>query len=167
MKINWFIVALCSFIPLLVGFLWFSKLLFGQAWMDASGMTMEKAKSANMPKMLGFTFILGLIISSAMAPIVIHQMGIYSVLGGGLGDLSDPTSSASIYLSDFMSKYGTNFRTFKHGALHGGITGIFIGLPMISIMALYEMKSFKYIAINAGYWIVSLALIGGVICQWA
>jgi Protein of unknown function (DUF1761) len=167
MHVNWIVVALCSFIPLVVGFLWYSKMLFGQAWMDASGMTMEKAKSANMPKMLGITFVLGLIISSAMAPIVIHQMGVYSVFGGGMGELANPSSAASLYFNDFMSKYGTNFRTFKHGALHGALTGLFIALPVIATMALYEMKSFKYIAINTGYWIVSLALIGGVICQWA
>jgi Protein of unknown function (DUF1761) len=168
MQINWIVVASCALIPLIVGFIWYSKALFGHAWMSASGMTVDKAKTANMPKMLGFTFVMGLIIASAMLHIVIHQMGVYSVFGGvGNAELSDPSSATSIFLHDFMSKYGQNFRTFKHGALHGAMAGLFIAMPAIAIPALFEMKSFKYVAINAGYWVVTLALIGGVICQWA
>jgi hypothetical protein len=31
---------------------------------------------------------------------------------------------------------------------------------------MFEKKSVKYVAINAGYWIVTLAIMGGIICQW-
>jgi len=44
--------------------------------------------------------------------------------------------------------------------------GIFIVLPVIGINAQYEGKSWKYILINAGYFIVSLALMGGILCAW-
>ncbi|HRN41812.1 MAG TPA: DUF1761 family protein [Vicingus sp.] len=32
---------------------------------------------------------------------------------------------------------------------------------------MFERKGFKYIAINSGYWIITLGLMGGVICQFA
>ena len=64
-------------------------------------------------------------------------------------------------------KHGTEaFMTFKHGALHGSMLGLFVALPVFATNALFEMKSFKYVAINAGYWIVTMALMGGIINAW-
>jgi hypothetical protein len=80
--------------------------------------------------------------------------------------LNDPGSALGIYVKDFMDKYGNNFRTFKHGALHGVITGIFMILPVIATNGLFERKSFKYIFISSGFWMVSLALMGGLICAY-
>jgi hypothetical protein len=65
-----------------------------------------------------------------------------------------------------MDTYGDRFRTFKHGALHGGITSIFFVLPMIAIPAMFERRSAKYILIHAGYWFISLCIMGGIICAW-
>ena len=59
------------------------------------------------------------------------------------------------------------FRNFSHGAIHGAIAGIGLALPMVTTNALFERKGFKYIAINSGYWIVCLILMGGFICQFA
>ena len=44
--------------------------------------------------------------------------------------------------------------------------GMFVVLPVLSIIAMFEKKSVKYVAINAGYWVVTLAIMGGIICQW-
>ncbi|HPH81947.1 MAG TPA: DUF1761 domain-containing protein, partial [Flavobacteriales bacterium] len=71
------------------------------------------------------------------------------------------------YYADFMSKYGNTFHTFKHGVFHGVLAGIFFALPVLGINSLFDRKSFKYIAINAGFWIVTLALMGGIICQFS
>jgi hypothetical protein len=65
-----------------------------------------------------------------------------------------------------MGKYGDNFRTFKHGAFHGAINGLFVAVPILGVNALFEQKSFKYIAVNGLYWIITLSLMGGVICGW-
>ena len=32
--------------------------------------------------------------------------------------------------------------------------------------ALFERKGFRYIAVNAGYWILTLMIMGGIICQF-
>ncbi|MFY9309226.1 MAG: DUF1761 domain-containing protein [Bacteroidia bacterium] len=70
-------------------------------------------------------------------------------------------------IKDFLAKYGNNFRTFKHGVFHGVMAGFTIALPILGTNAMFERKGFKYIAINVGYWIVCLALMGGVICAFA
>ena len=64
----------------------------------------------------------------------------------------------------FMAKYGNNFRTFSHGALHGIILAIGIGLPVFGTNALFERRGGKYIFIHLGYWIITLALMGGLLC---
>ena len=66
-----------------------------------------------------------------------------------------------------MDKYGNNFRTFKHGFVHGILAGIFLALPLIAVNALFEKKGVAYIAINAGFWTINLALMGGVICAFS
>ena len=65
-----------------------------------------------------------------------------------------------------MAKYGNNFRTFSHGAVHGVLAGLFFVLPVMGTNAMFERKGFKYIAINVGYWIVTLAIMSGIVCGW-
>jgi hypothetical protein len=96
---------------------------------------------------------------------VIHQFGTFGILSQQ-PDFNTPGSESSTMLKRFMELYGTSYRTFKHGAFHGTLTGLFFAMPIVAINALFERKSFKYVAINAGYFIVSLALMGGVICAF-
>jgi Protein of unknown function (DUF1761) len=169
MKINWLLVLATSLIPVLVGMLWYSKMLFNNAWMQAAGMSMDDNKKINMGKAIGLAILLGVFMSVCMVIWTIHQFSFFSVFGSMTDQaaLKDPTSSLSMYTNDFLTKYGQNFRTFKHGALHGTIGGIFLGFPFIGMNAIWEGKSFKYVLIHVGYWIVTLALMGGIICQWA
>lgn len=164
---NFPILLAATLIPLVIGFVWYNpKIGFGKAWMSASGMTEEKAKGANMIVVFGLTILFSFMIAMIMQALVIHQIHFGSILKFQ-ADSADPNSESSQLLKTLMEKYGHDHRTFKHGAFHGTISGIFLALPLLSINALFERRGFKYIAINAGYWIISFALMGGVICQWA
>lgn len=143
---------------LVVGFIWYNPKVFGKAWQQASGITDEQIKGGNMAKIFGLAFIFAFLLSTALPGIVTHQMGVFSLAQGELGML--PSYDA------FLLDYGNEFRTFKHGVFHGVLTGIFIALPILGINALFERKSAKYIFINAGYWIVTLGLMGGILCGW-
>jgi len=55
---------------------------------------------------------------------------------------------------------------FKHGMAHGLFLCLFTVLPTLGTNALYEQKSWKYILINVGYWIVSAAVMGGILNVW-
>jgi len=94
-----------------------------------------------------------------MPAIVIHQMGALGMVGG------DPSKALPSYTA-FLADYGDAFRTFKHGALHGCMSGLFIALPIVAINGLFEQKSWKYIAVTAGYWITILTIMGAIICGW-
>lgn len=165
-KLNFLYVALTALIPILIGFFWYSNALFGRAWMKAAGVSEEKLKSGNMAVILIVSLVLSLLLAFSLMPMTIHQMGIYSVLGND-PTLKDPQSPNSLYIADFMDRYGSNYRTFKHGVLHGVLAALFFAMPIISINALFERRSFKYIAIHVGYWVLTLGLMGGIICAFA
>jgi len=164
MKIDLLISALAALVPLVMGFIWYNPKVFGTAWMNTAGLTEEKLKGANMPVIFGLTFVLSFLLAITLHMSVIHQWGFFSMLDPG--KVAEGGEAAEFF-KEGMSKFGNTFRTFKHGALHGMLNGIFFILPIIAINAMFERKGFKYIAINAGYWIVSLAIMGGIICQFA
>jgi hypothetical protein len=66
-NINWLAVVAATLSAFAIGGLWYSSLLFGKSWMKASGMTDEKAKSANMLKIYGTAFIFILIAAINLA----------------------------------------------------------------------------------------------------
>lgn len=162
-KINYAYLFLAALIPLVMGFIWYSKALFGTAWMHSAGLTEERLKKGNFPLILLLCYVLSIVLASALMPIVIHQFGVMSVLANGL---ADPNSAESKDYADFMAKYGSNFRTFKHGAFHGSLISVFFALPLLGINALFERRSIKYVAIHIGYWTLTLALMGGVVCAF-
>lgn len=164
--LNFPIILGAALIPLLFGMIWYNPKVFGNAWMQASGMDEEKAKGANMLVVFGLTYLFSVMMAMSLNFAVIHQSHIYSILIDEPG-FKDPNSEIQLYLKDFMSKYGSNFRTFKHGALHGTITAIFLAMPVLGVGALFERRGFKYIAIHAGYWIACFAVMGGIICAFA
>ena len=162
---NIIVILLTASVPMIVGFIWYNPKTFGNAWMKAAGLDAEKMKGANMLRIFGLTFLFSFFIAFAMQGLVIHQFHLYSIVMGD-PDLQHPDSELSTLLKNFYGKYGGNFRTFKHGELHGTIAGITIALPIIAINGLFERKGFKYVAINAGYWIITLGLMGGLICAY-
>ena len=62
---------------------------------------------------------------------VIHQSHLYSILINEPG--LESNSEINKFIADFMTKYGTNFRTFKHGALHGSLVGFFLLCQLLEL----------------------------------
>ncbi len=142
--INWIALIVASLIPLVTGFIWYNPKVFGTVWMKETGMTEEKAKGMNPGKTYGLAVVFAFLIAFMMWPQV--------MLGGAPGEAHGAEGG---------------FMTFKHGAFHGAMVGLFFVLPVFATNALFEMKSAKYVMINAGYWIVTMALMGGIINAWA
>ena len=165
MKPNVLVLLIAAIVPLLIGFLWYSPILFQKTWMKEAGMTDEKMKSGNMALIFGLSFVCSLFIAFFLQFIVIHQYGIFQTLINEPGFKEESGNAFNTY-TKFMATYGNRFRSFSHGAIHGVMAGLFFVMPIITTKSLFERKSFKYIAINVGYWIVSLAIMGGIICQW-
>ena len=161
MEMNFISPVVAAFTTLLVGFVWYHPGVFGTVWMKETGLTQEELQKGNMLKIFGLTFIFSVFIGMVMQSLTIHQMGALGMIGG-------PTqlAVAKPSFAAFMADYGMAFRTAKHGALHGVLTGLLFAFPMIAINGLFERKSWKYIFIHAGFWTVSLMIIGAIVCAW-
>jgi hypothetical protein len=65
--LNWLAVAVAVVASFIIGSLWYGALLFQKPWMQASGMSFEKGKQANMLLTFGGTAVLNLLIAIAIA----------------------------------------------------------------------------------------------------
>ncbi len=110
--------------------------LFGKPWMKSVGMTEEDAQKGNMGKIFGVSFVFQFIMAVCLA------MFFYG----------DPASAEMIN--------GGN------GAFYGFLTGFGWVAMAIGVNALYEQKSWSYIFINGGFWIVVFTLMGLILGAW-
>jgi hypothetical protein len=162
------VLAIAALIPLIVGSAWYSPLLFSKAWMEATGITPEKAKNSNMVVSMALLYVCSFFIAFTLMFIVIHQFGFQSMLQDhpGKAAIADPTTDMGKAIATVWQGWGHSFRTYKHGALHGALTAVFFALPFISSMAVFEQRGWKYILITWGFWFINLTLMGAVICHW-
>lgn len=65
--INWLAVVVATVIAFAAGATWYSKALFGNAWMEEVGLTEEAMNSTNMPVTFGGTFVLQFLSMTALA----------------------------------------------------------------------------------------------------
>ncbi len=165
-ELKMWIIPVAALIPMIMGFIWYNPKVMGKAWMAETGLTDDKMKGANMGMVFGLSYVFSCLLAFAMVPLTIHQMGFQSML---MGDKGFGVEGSEVYtlFHDVIAKYGTSFRTFKHGALHGTIAGLIIAFPLIATNAMFERKSWKYIWINTGYWVITMMLMGGLVCQFA
>lgn len=158
LPINPIAIPVAAVAALVIGAVWYNpKIGFGKIWLRESGMTEEKMKSGNMAIIFGLSLVFAAMLAVLLMQFTNHQWGALGMIGG------DPDVAGESFKA-FMSEYGSAFRSFKHGALHGTIFGVAGALPIIGTIALFERKSGKYIFVNAGYWIVTLAVMGALLC---
>jgi hypothetical protein len=162
-EVKVWVIPVAALIPLIIGFIWYNPKVLGKAWMDAAGMTEESMKGANKGLIFFLSYVFANMIGLALLVASVHQLGLQSLIKGA----EDSTVELGRQLINAVDNSGNNFRSFKHGSLHGTVAGVFFAFAVLATNALFERKSWKYIWINAGYWIISMGLMGGVICQFA
>ena len=129
--INHLAVFTCAFLNLALGALWYSPLLFFQAWKTENGLKDEDFEGINMGKMYTISFVLALVISYNMA--------------------------------FFLGDANTNW---SWGLIAGFLTGFGFCTMIFAAIALFELRSWKYIMINSGYIIIYFCLIGIILGVW-
>jgi hypothetical protein len=133
-NVNWLSIILATLTPMCIGFLYYHKAVFGKAWMDSIGLTEEKAKEAN----LVVTFVVSMVFSFLLSFVLLN------------------------FSNDGINQEG-EFDTFQHGAWHGAFLAVIIVTPVLIINGLFEQKRWKSMLINVFYWIITLALMGGIL----
>lgn len=161
MEINFLAILVAAIVPMVLGFIWYNPKFLGTVWAREAEMTEAKMKTGNMPLIFGLSFILSILLAFSVQTLTIHQFGALGMIGG------DPTIDGILpSYQAFMDDYGSAFRTYKHGAFHGLLSGIFIIFPIMATNGMFERKSWKLIFINSGYWTVALTIMGAIICGW-
>ena len=120
---------------MIIGFLWYSPALFGNAWMKAGNMNMkdmDKAKKKGMGKLYFLAFIGALLMAFVLA-----------------------------YFVRYLTVY-----TFFEGMEVGEYIWLGFIVPVLLGSILWEGKSVKYYLINVLYWLVNLAVMGGILAIW-
>ncbi len=160
MEMNFLALIGAALSTLVVGFIWYNPKVFGTVWMREAGMTEEMMRGSNMIKIFAMSIFYALLLTFILQTLVIHQWGV-------MGLIENDMAKAKPSFAPFWEDYKNEYRYFKHGALHGFITGVFFALPIIGTNSLYERKSWKYVLINSGFWIVCLTIMGGILSAWA
>jgi hypothetical protein len=166
MQLDFPVLLASAVIPLLIGFIWYHPKVFGNAWIKVAGVDPDAAKNSNMALVFGLTYVLSFFIAMTLNFVTIHQWSIMSLLADN-PDLQNPDSTSANELKNLLDLYGGKFRSFGHGAFHGFLVALTFLMPVIAVNALFERKSWKYIWINTGFWMVCCMLMGGVICRFS
>jgi len=68
--VNWLAVIAATVTAFILGAIWYSRALFGKAWMQEVGLTEEAINSANMAKTFGTTIVLQLLAAIALSALL-------------------------------------------------------------------------------------------------
>ncbi len=132
-------VVVAALVGFVIGGLWYSPILLGKQWMAETGLTEEQINAGDKRKIFGIAFVALLIMSYCLEMFI------------------GPTTEIA---EGFYSRS-------QQGAFYGFLTGFGWVFFAFVVVGLFELRSFKYIAINGGYWIVTLTAMGGILGGWA
>lgn len=155
MNLNYLAFLLISFIPMLLGWLWFSP---------KSRITKNRdlVVSLSNGKLL-WLFIMSIAFVYGYMNLIIHQMGFYELF---FTDIMKGSAEAQATVDKFLAEYGNKHRHLGHGVFHGAINAFVIALPFISVSLLVEGKNIKQLWYPFSYWLVTSIVVGGLISQF-
>lgn len=133
--INPVAILLAGVVNMVVGFLWYSPMMFGNVWMKLTGMTKEDTEKSKkrIPKMYLTSFIGALLMAFVLKHASVYAGSFYNMSGIQLG-----------LMTAFWNWLG------------------FI-MPVQLTGWLFDKKPFKLFTINTGYQLVSLLTMGVIL----
>ena len=123
---------------LAIGAVYYHPKVFGTMWMHSAGLNEDKLKGGNMAVIFGVAFLMAVMIAMFMGNSMAEHIA--------LNPHFDPKTGP-----------------FGHGAVHGLVTSIFLIIPVIVTISLFERRNFKYMLSHALYWIITFMAIGAIV----
>ncbi|MBK7373391.1 MAG: DUF1761 domain-containing protein [Saprospiraceae bacterium] len=140
-KMNMLAVAVATLMPMIVGFIYYHPKVAGGMWMKANGFTLDSI--GNGPKPILYV---GALVLAFFLAMFCH------------GNVTGP--------DQWTAEDGHSYVTFAHGLLHGFGNTIMVVLPILGTMAIFEKRSWQWLAVNCVYWLITLALMCGILSAW-
>lgn len=134
--LNFWAILVATLSTFVIGGLWYSPMLFGNAWMNAAGVSEQEIQQGNKAKIFGLAFIFELIMAFNLAMFLTGSPEAAEQMNAGAG------------------------------AFYGFLTGFGWIFFAMAVNSLYEQRSWKYIFINGGYWTIAFTLMGLIIGAW-
>lgn len=159
MNLNYSAFFLISFIPLAIGYYWYSPNSFISKW---SKIEFKKPSNFTLGQIVS-CLILSFILVYGYINLIIHQIGFYELF---FTDIIKGSEEAKKIVNEFLSIYGDKHRHFGHGVFHGIINAFLFALPFIVFHAILDQRGFKYIIHHFSYWLITSAIIGGCISEF-
>ena len=122
-----------------------------------------------MALIFGLSFVFSIILAIVIHSIANHDGFVYGALYYITNKTFQPEagSEAARWL-EFLREYPSDIPItpssmvlFMAFLIGGGVS-----LPVIATNALFERKSFKYVAVNAGYWMLCATIMGAILAVW-
>lgn len=134
-SINFLAVLLAGLSNMVVGFVWYSPMLFEKPWMKLAGLTKEKIESSkkDMPKIMLTSLGAALLMSYCLRYSIVYGGSYNNISGVGLG-----------LMTGFFSWLG------------------FI-MPVQLMNVLFERQPFKLFLIHTGYHLVAILAMGMIL----
>lgn len=137
--LNYLAVLVSAVILWVLGAIWYSPALFAKPWIELLGIKKGEGKQSGLILGMVTSFIGDLVLSFILAHIII-----------------------------WANAFG--FATSAFGFANGGVLGVLIWIGFIAApnlpQGIYERRPFKLFAINGGYWLVGLFIVGGLLAAW-
>jgi len=159
MNLNYLAFFLISFIPSITAGYWYHPKSFISKY---SKIEFAKRSELNLGKMF-MLFLLSFALVYGYINLIIHQVGFYELF---FTDIMLGNQESEKIVNEFLGKYGDKHRHFGHGVFHGIINSFILPLPIIGAMAILEKKGKKYVIHHFSYWLITSAIIGGLISEF-
>ena len=142
--INIWAVLVAGMVPNALGALYYGP-IFGDMWVKSFGDKETNFESKPSYVIYLATLLLGIVISFFMNIAIIMS---HKELG----------EHGEIILQ--------SHETFGHGAFHGLLFAMTLVVPVILSLGLFHRAQIKNMALNSVYWVLSFAIMGGVLDLW-
>ena len=128
-KLNYLAILAAAASAFVIGGVWYSPILFGNAWMKAAGLSESEARTRNMGVVFGVSFLLSLIVSFNLAAFLAGPPNLsWGITAGALAGIGWVATAMGItYLFEarppklFLVNAGYHAVTFM---IMGGILGV-------------------------------------------
>lgn len=157
---NLLVLLACSFIPMILGMIWYHPKVFGTSWQQAVGLSDEQFSQSPKWYHMVLSLFLNFLLAFGIFAFTIHQFHLLGLAGGDSELLKQGTAAA------FINEYGNNFLTLGHGIAHGITAFLVFALPFIAGPAIWEKKGMKYVLINGSYWLITIVTMASIISLW-
>lgn len=141
---NYLAIIVAGLIPAILGAIYYGP-LFGKAWRASVGKTEEELTPNNMAIAYGGSILLAMLLSMSLNFVLqlVHK---------------DVNEAGELFVNTHA--------TFGHGALHGALIGISFLVPIVVSLGIFHKFHWKTNLFNAIFWVVCLALMGGILDVW-